>query len=118
MFNYKILHFHSVANIWDRLFIELYDKGFKNHSKSIELGNIYGPLTKSYWKLCRKKNEIFSTLQRYRSEVIIEGDFNLDLLKKQTNEHIKTIFDSMLSNSFIPKITFPTRLTNQSGTLN
>jgi len=60
--------------------------------------------------------QLFDLLQRYR-QVIIAGDFNIDLLKFKENNHINDYFESLLSCSFIPKITLPTRLTDNNGTL-
>lgn len=121
MFEYKILPFHSTANIWDGIFIEIYERSIQNNNrKKLVIGNIYRPPrnnVENYTTFTEEINEIASLLERNRCEVIIVGDFNLDLLKMHINEHIKYFFESMLSNSYIPKITFPTRLTNNSGTL-
>ena len=45
------------------------------------------------------------------------GDFNIDLLKTDTDESIKTFYDSLAANLFIPHITLPTRITSHSQTL-
>ncbi len=50
-------------------------------------------------------------------EVIVTGDFNIDLLKVN-DEHINSeYFDMLASYSFYPKMTVPTRLTNNHGKL-
>ena len=49
---------------------------------------------------------VFKDLTR-KKHVIITGEFNLDLLK----------LESILSHSCVPKITFPTQLTQKHGTL-
>ncbi len=51
------------------------------------------------------------------SEVIITGDFNIDLLKIADKEMLAEYFDMLTSHSFFPKITLPTRLSNKHGTL-
>jgi hypothetical protein len=62
-------------------------------------------------------NEILHNFQRQKKEILIAGDFNLDLLKINENQHIKEYFDLIMANGFLPKITLPTRLTHQGGTL-
>ena len=45
------------------------------------------------------------------------GDYNIDLLKVKTNKHYCEYFDEVISQGFIPKITLPTRISEQSSTL-
>ena len=45
------------------------------------------------------------------------GDFNVDLLKCNDDNFSQDFFDSLLSSSFIPLITRPTRLSSHSCTL-
>ena len=56
---------------------------------------------------------------RKTNEVIITGDFNigLNLLKIYERELFSEFLDTLVAHSFIPKITFPTRFTQTTGTL-
>ena len=45
------------------------------------------------------------------------GDYNVDLLKVKTNKHYCEYFGEVISQGFIPKITLPTRISEQSSTL-
>ena len=45
------------------------------------------------------------------------GDFNLDLLKIENNQHVKDFTNMMFSSAFYPLITRPTRISNTSATL-
>ena len=45
------------------------------------------------------------------------GDYSIDLLKIKTNKHFNDFFDNLISVGFFPKITLPTRFTEQSSTL-
>ena len=45
------------------------------------------------------------------------GDYNIDLLKIKTNKHFNEFFDNLITTGFFPKITLPTRFTEQSSTL-
>ena len=59
---------------------------------------------------------VFQKLQMFKN-VIIVGDFNIDLLKCKDNPHVNQYLDNVIANSYVPKITFPTRLTHDHGTL-
>ena len=58
---------------------------------------------------------ILSDLSNTNSEVLICGDYNVNLLKTTWEQHFSYFFDTMLSRSFFPKITFPARVNNSSG---
>ena len=47
----------------------------------------------------------------------ISGDYNIDLLKVKINPRFGEFFDHFISSGFFPKITLPTRFTDQSATL-
>ena len=49
--------------------------------------------------------------------VIIAGDFNIDLIKTDSNIQHDNYAKLLLSNAFIPTITLPTRITERSKTL-
>jgi hypothetical protein len=61
-------------------------------------------------------SHIFDIFDR-SSNVLIVGDFNVDILKFHQNRHIGDYFENILSSGYIPNITFPTRLTQRSGSL-
>ena len=50
-------------------------------------------------------------------EMILLGDFNIDLIKTNTNKNTSEFFDIIYSSYLIPRITSPTRLTSRSHTL-
>ena len=54
-----------------------------------------------------------------KKEVIITGDFNINLLKINEKEIVCEFLKSLISHSYFPKITFPTRFsrTTVTGTL-
>ena len=45
------------------------------------------------------------------------GNFNMDLLKTETDEKIGDFYDIWTSHLFVPHITLPTRITSKSKTL-
>ena len=87
-----------------------------------------------------KKNKIYACIYRHPSmeiddfnqnffEQIIKelihdnkityllGDFNIDLLKLETDDNINSFYNILTSNLFVPHITLPTRITSHSKTL-
>ena len=105
------------SDIWDGLFLEIKHENMKN---KIIVGNIYKPPKDN--NNCGNVNGFVSELEpilhdlsNTNSEVLICGDYNINLLKINSEQHFSYFFDTMLSHSFFPKITFPTRLNNSSG---
>ena len=52
-----------------------------------------------------------------KKEVIITGDFNINLLKINEKYIFCEFLKSLIGHSYFPKITFPTRFSRTSGTL-
>ncbi len=78
---------------WEGQIIKV-NKG-DNLSKPVIIGNIYRPL----------------------NDVILAGDFNINILKINEKPKIIEYFDMLTNYSFFPKITLPTRLSIKHGTL-
>ena len=57
------------------------------------------------------------TVNKENKQCYILGDLNLDGLKVNLNEHVKKCFDTILENNFVPVITKPTRIFNNSVSL-
>ena len=103
---------------WEGQFIRI--KKCDCLSKPIILGNIYRPPNESiehYTKFIAEFSSYLSTLESNNIDVIIAGDYNINLLKINERTIVSDYFDMLTSHSFFPKITLPTRLTNNNGTL-
>ena len=57
------------------------------------------------------------SIKKKYDEIIINGDFNFDLLKCEENGHTMNFINSLSSLSLIPVITKPTRITDKTATL-
>ncbi len=57
------------------------------------------------------------SLETNNNEAIIAGDFNIDLLKINNKHVVSDYFDMFICHNFYPKITLPTRLSNNYCTL-
>ena len=58
-----------------------------------------------------------SSLENNNNQLILAGDFNINLLKLNDNEIYSNFFDTLVSHSLYPKITLPTIFTRTNGTL-
>ena len=55
------------------------------------------------------------SLLNVRETTVVCGDFNINLLSINSNEHYNAFFADTLSFCFLPIITLPTRLSNNSS---
>ena len=97
------------SNIWEGQFIEIY--GDSMCAKKIILGNIYRPprdINENYRQFIDEFSTVLAKLERSHSDVIIAGDFNIDLLKIHEKPIFGDYFDAITGHSLFPKITLPT----------
>ena len=114
---YKILSLLTNATVWDGQFIEVTSR---KTNTNIIIGNIYRPpreLVANYQTFINELLPVLSLLQTLKPDVVIAGDTNINLLKVNENKHIAEFFDAIISQSFYPKITLPTRFSDQSASL-
>ena len=62
-------------------------------------------------------SQIFEIVSKERKQVFLLGDFNINLLNYNDHQPTNDFLDSLASNSFIPYILHPTRITSHSKTL-
>ena len=62
-------------------------------------------------------SQILEKISFENKEVYLLGDFNINILNFETDRPTAEIFDNIYSNSFVPYITLPTRITPTSKTL-
>ena len=114
---YKILNLYEQSNIWEGQFIEICKV---SSSKKLIIGNIYRPpnnTTGNYNSFTEELSRILAILTKSKSDVIIAGDFNIDMLKINENNHVSNFFNTVTSHTFFPKITLPTRFSDRNCTL-
>ena len=114
---FKKLPIYVQSEVWECLFIEISEHTL---NKNIIIGNIYRPprdRNENYQTFINELTPILSGLESRNCEVFLTGDFNIDLLKIKKKPIFSEFFDVMISHSFYPKITLPTRLSNNRGTL-
>ena len=105
------------SDIWDGLFLEISHENLKN---KIIIGNVYKPPKDNNNSVNVKGfvsqlEPILSDLGNTNSEVLICGDYNINLLKVNSEPHFSYFFDNMLTHSLFLNITFPIGVNDSSG---
>ena len=116
-YDYKILPLNKDSEIWEGQFIEIH---WNNLKKKIVLGNIYRPprdLNENYNNFMKELEPILETLNNKHGELILAGDFNINLLKINDKKTHSDFFDLITSHQLIPRITLPTRFSEYTATL-
>lgn len=97
----------------ESLFIEITNTGARN----IIVGCVYKHPDFDEGKFNVMYSKLLDTISSENKEVIIMGDFNLNLLNAEYAEHVEAFLNHNLSNGLKPFITRPTRVTPTSKTL-
>ena len=118
-FNYSIYDVYVRSNLWEGLFIEITDGGLK---QNLILGNIYRPPrhnnnNATINEFINEFKPVINSLARKNSNVILTGDFNINLLQVNEREAYQDYLDNLMSQGFYPKITFPTRFSTKTCSL-
>ena len=62
-------------------------------------------------------SQIFEIVSKKQKQVFLLGDFNKNLLNYNDHQSTNDLLDSLVSNSLVPYILHPTRITSHSKTL-
>ena len=66
---------------------------------------------------CNYLNKLLENISKEQKSIFLIGDFNVNLLNYNKHNQTNEFLDSLASNSFIPLILQPTRITSHSNTL-
>ena len=103
-------------NDMESMFVEI-DKKQLHYEKNIIIGVLYRPPGNDIRTFNDKLESILQKIRRENKISYIFGDFNINLLNNDCHQPTGEFFDLMSSNSFLPLITRPTRVTANSATL-
>ena len=62
-------------------------------------------------------NQLLENISKEKKSIFLLGDFNVNRLNYNEHNQTNEFLDSLASNSFIPLILQPTRITSHSNTL-
>ena len=112
------LNLYKASKIWEGQFFKVNSKHF---NYTITLGNIY-KASKGYniadmRAFINETEPIVNKLCKENSELILAGDFNINLLKCDSLELYDEFYEMFLTRGLFPNITLPTRVTKNTATL-
>ena len=97
--------------------IEILFANVTRNNKTFKIGCCYRPPSSNYNDFISTLNSSLHCINRSRNDLILCGDFNLNLLQIHSDNNSLNFYDSMASLSLLPVISQPTRITNNSQTL-
>ena len=94
-------------------------KQCKKFNRTVIIGNVYrSPSTRNSSSFVKLFDETLSKLNRHKNkQILIAGDFNIDLINFETDTHSQDLVDAAASHGFSQIISRPTRVTDHSATL-
>lgn len=112
--NYRVRDDLSVFNSsMESIFIEITN----NKAKNIVIGVIYRPPKSPIRDFLENFESVVNKINLGKKECYLLGDYNLDLLKTESNHLIGQFLDTLYSSYFTPLISKPTRITTFSSSL-
>ena len=116
-FQYEVRQSINEYELWEGQIIQVKGGCLR---KEIIVGNIYRPprtLREQTKQFINEFTSLVQALDDTNLNIVLAGDYNLNLLKINESEICCEFFDLLTSQSLFPHITLPTRLTNGGGTL-
>ena len=100
----------------ETIFIEINGKSI-NSPKNHIVGVIYRPPNRNIESFLIHIKDIMNSLKHSKQQCHFLGDYNINLLSAERHTPTSSFIEHMYSNSFIPLINKPTRVTDRSATL-
>ena len=111
---------YKTSKYYEAMFIDI--KG-ENLRGKCTVANIYRPSTKTsdtdsdITGFIKEMEPILDKLDKEKKNLIVSGDFNINLLLINRRECYQHFFDMLITRGLIPQATLPTRFATKSATL-
>ena len=109
-----------IPHVFESQFIKVYTKS----NKFKIIGNIYRPNTGQLASIKKFNDNLSEIIHKIRndvdlckSELILVGDTNVNLINYESHKDTSNYLEILLSNELLPLITLPTRIGQRSATL-
>ena len=114
----ELVHTYSGFTWYEGLFVRITG----NNISPTLIGNFYRPPRRNnnnnvVQDFITEFSPVWNTIKQSKDDIIITGDFNIDLLKINEREKYANFLDLMLEKGLFPKIMFPTRFARKSASL-
>ena len=106
----------SADSCFETVFIEV-NKENTNAKSNVIYGVIYRPPDSDIEKFTQYINTVLNTIKKEGKLAYLMGDYNINLLNSGTHTLTNQFVDMMFTNSFVPLINQPTRITKNTATL-
>ena len=103
----------SLKNICETVFVEVKDKS----KKKIVIRCIYRHHTPISDFSSEFLEKTLQKITKSKKTCVLLGDFNIDLIKYDSNQGVSNFYDNISSHGFRPLILQPSRVTAKSATL-
>jgi hypothetical protein len=113
-YTHRVLNFPYTSSFWENQFLEISGNGLL---KKLLLWNIYRPPRDTFSDFKKELQDTLTLIDQKNYNIIIGGDFNINLLNINNNNDTSEFFELLTSFGYYPKITMPTRFSNKRGTL-
>ena len=97
---------NRIATGWEHLTIQISHRS--DNSKTYTISNVYRPLELDLFK--GEFSDYIESLCNLKKSCYICGDFNINLIDINSNQHVNEYFELICSKGFFPSITLPTRI--------
>ena len=117
-FKSEKVHIDQITTGWEHLTVEV-SHNTQNAKKYI-ISNNYRPPERYVIELdlfISEFSQFIDTIRGLKRSSFICGDFNINLLDINSNDHVNEYFESICSRGFFPRITLPTRIQPPSFSL-
>ena len=101
---------------YEMIWVEIFKDNYKLYSNII-VGVIYRVPNTNIDAFNEYMEGALNKIKCENKLAYVVGDFNIDLLNMSTHQHTSEFLDINFTNSFLPLITKPTRITTTSATL-
>ena len=113
---YTIRTCENKSQYWEEMFITLTDHVGPKQNK-FSIGNFYRPPHTQVSQLTSFIDYFSTTLAKFDASnetTYVCGDYNINLLLINENNHCSSFFECILSSGYLPSITLPNRLSDNS----
>ena len=110
--------YNQNSDVYESIYIEIFNN--KSKFNNFIIGNVYrrpSTMAEHVSTFITEFSETLNTVHERSKKAYNSGYFNIDLLKNPMNSTFNTFFENVTSQGFYPKITRPTRISENSNTL-
>ena len=119
--NYELLELNlefDNEHSCEHMFLKINIKSTNNSLKSYIIGNIYRSPSSKVADFTLRMEQMLAKLDKHKNKtIILVGDFNIDLIKHDTDKHGQELINLTTSHGFLQVISRPTRITDHTATL-